>query len=254
MELIKFAPDIHVYKEFLTKEESEKTLAAILEYAERDPDFWKPISFYESYSAGYPEGNDPALANNGLPNNWFDQIYDRYKEAAANVAGVPVEKMSKISFHVQRWLPGAFAPLHSDNTSNDGTYGAFTRSRYAGFMYLNDDFDGGLLKFQADHGKNNFEIKPETGMFAIFHGGHKNLHEVSVIKNGIRYTLGSFFDDRDELDYDEELRNEWAKELADVRSLQKDQQKEWKEVRDKGLRLAPEGNTYNASEVEPLNE
>ena len=254
MELIKPEEDIHIYKEFLTKDESERTLAAILEYADRNPNFWMPISFYESYSAGYPEDNDPALENNGLPSDWFSQIYNRYKEAAAKVAGVPVEKMSKISFHVQRWLPGAFAPLHSDNTSNDGTYGAFTRSRYAGFMYLNDDFDGGLLKFQANHGKNNFEVKPEAGMFAIFHGGHKNLHEVSVIKNGTRYTLGSFFDDRDELDYDQELRDEWAKELADVRALQKDQQKEWQDVRDKGLRLAPEGNTYSAKEVEPSSE
>lgn len=250
MELTKPEEDIHIYREFLTKEECEKTLAALLEYAERDPDFWKPISFYESYSAGYPEDNDPVLAKHGLPNNWFSEIYNRYKQAAALVAGVPVEKMSKISFHVQRWLPGAFAPLHSDNTSNDGTYGAFTRSRYAGFMYLNDDFEGGLLKFQANHGKNNFELKPETGMFAIFHGGFKNLHEVSVVKHGTRYTIGSFFDDREESEYPEETREAWAKELAEVRAMQKDQQKEWLEIREDGKRLSPMGNQYEAEEVE----
>ena len=59
MELEKLAEDVHIYREFLTKEESEKTLAMILAYSERIPDFWKPISFYESYSAGYPEDNDP---------------------------------------------------------------------------------------------------------------------------------------------------------------------------------------------------
>ena len=250
MELTKIAEDIHIYRNFLTKEESEKTLNMLLAYAEQDPDFWKPISFYESYSAGYPEDNDPVLAKFDLPNNWMSTMLNKYKEAAAKVAGVDISKMSKISFHVQRWLPGAFAPLHSDNSSNEGVMGAFTRSRYAGFMYLNSDFDGGLLKFKVNHGEKEVEIKPEAGMFAIFHGGHKNMHEVSVIKHGIRYTIGSFWDDREESDYPQELRDAWAKELAEVRAMQKNQQEDWKGIRDSGYRLAPTGNTYKAEEVE----
>ena len=56
--------------------------------------------------------------------------------------------------------------------------------------YLNDNFEGGLLKFEADHGKNNFSIQPTVGSFYIFHGGHKNMHEVTLVKNGTRYTIG----------------------------------------------------------------
>jgi len=242
--------DIHIYKNFLTEDESKKTLDVILEYAERFPDYWKGISFYESYSAGYPEVGDPIFKKYSLPDDWFEILIDRFKEAASIVAGVDKDKMSRISFHVQRWLPGAYAPLHSDNSSNEGVMGAFTRSRYAGFMYLNDDFEGGLLKFQAEHGKNNIELKPEAGMFAIFHGGHKNMHEVSIVKHGTRYTLGSFWDDREESDYPQELRDEWAKELAEVRAMQKEQQKDWQEVRKKGKRLSPYGEEYKAEEVE----
>lgn len=250
MELTKISEDIHVYREFLTKEESEKTLKLILAYADRDPDFWKGISFYESYSAGYPEDNDPLLEEFGLPNNWMTTLLERYKQAAAEVAGVPVEKMSRISFHVQRWLPGAFAPWHSDCTTNEGKWGAFTRSRYAGFMYLNEDFDGGLLRFKVNYGEKEVELKPETGMFAIFHGSNKNLHEVSIIKHGTRYTLGSFWDDREEEDYPQETRDEWAKELAEVRAMQKDQQKDWQDIRKEGYRVDPQGNKYLAEEVE----
>ena len=49
--------------------------------------------------------------------------------------------------------------------------GAFTRSRYAGFLYLNDDFEGGELVFKGEDGNDGLTIKPKTGMFAIFHGG-----------------------------------------------------------------------------------
>lgn len=128
--------------------------------------------------------------------------------------------------------------------------GAFTRSRYAGFMYLNDNFEGGLLKMQVNHGEKQLNLKPETGMFAIFHGGHKNMHEVSIIKHGTRYTLGSFWDDREESDYPEDLREAWAKELAEVRAMQRGQNEEWAEIRKEGKRLSPTGIIYSAQEVE----
>lgn len=248
--LEKISEDVHIYKNFLTKEECEKTLNLLLEYSERFPDYWKGISFYESYSAGYPGDGDPIFAKYELPDNWFSILIDKFKESASLVAGVDKSKMSRISFHVQRWLPGAYAPLHSDNSNNEGVMGAFTRSRYAGFMYLNDNFDGGFLQMQVNHGEKQLNLKPETGMFAIFHGGHKNMHEVSIIKHGTRYTLGSFWDDREESDYPEDLRKAWAKELAEVRAMQKGQNEEWAEIRKEGKRLSPTGIIYNAQEVE----
>lgn len=250
MELERVTEDIHIYRNFLTKDECKRTIDMILEFGESEKDYWKGISFYESASARYPAENDPIIKKYGLPGDWFQILENRFKECAALVANQPVEKMSKISFHIQRWLPGAFASLHSDNTSSDGTYGAFTRSRYAGFMYLNDEFDGGLLRFEADHGKNIIEIKPEVGMFAIFHGGHKNMHEVTVVKHGTRYTIGSFWDDRSEEDYPQEVRDAWAKELADVRAQQKEQFIDWEKMKEDGLKMSPDGKVYRAEEVE----
>lgn len=234
-----------IVEDFITKEEASKTISLLNKLNEIRPSFWKPISFYESYSSGYPEDNDPILSEFGLPSNWFSDLYQRFKDVVAEIANVPEEKLSKISFHSQKWEPGAFAPLHSDNSSNEGVMGAFTRSRYAAFLYLNDDFEGGELSFP----EHNLEFIPKTGMLAAFHGGHKNMHEVKVVKKSNRYTIGSFFDDREESDYSQETRDAWAKELAEVRAMQADQAVEWSGIREEGKRLTPDGNRISEEEV-----
>jgi hypothetical protein len=249
MKLTKLTEDIFQYDNFITKEECDAVIKIFKKFEEADPGYWKGISFYESYSAMYPPDNDPILSEVGLSPTWFTDTQERFKKAAAEVAGQPVEKMSKISFHSQRWLPGAFAPKHSDNSDNEGKMGAFTRSRYAGFLYLNDDFEGGTLKFYFQDGKDPMEITPKSGSFLIFHGGHKNMHEVTVVKEKERYTLGSFWDDREESDYPQETRDQWAEELAGVRAYQKEEQKVWEEVREKGLVLTPTGEKIPVEEV-----
>jgi len=252
MELIKIAEDIHLYKNFIEDKELAKVTSLLKKLQKTDEDYWKSISFYESYSARYPYDGEPILEEFGLPATYFSDLRNRFKEAAAHVANQPFEKMSQISFHIQRWLPGSFAPKHSDNSDNEGNMGAFTRSRYAGFLYLNDDFEGGTLKFEAQHGELPLEIIPEAGSFLIFHGGHKNMHEVTVVKKSPRYTIGSFWDDREESDYPQEVRDAWAEELKKVRAIQAEEAVEWKEVREKGLRLTPDGKSIPASEVEDL--
>ena len=237
--------DLVIVENFITAEEAAKTIKLLNKLNEVRPDFWKPISFYESYSSGYPEDNDPILEEFGLPNNWFSDLYQRFRDIVAEIANVPEPKLSRISFHSQKWEPGAFAPMHSDNTSNEGTYGAFTRSRYAAFLYLNDDFEGGELSFP----EHDLTILPKTGMLAAFHGGHSNMHEVKVVKKSNRYTIGSFFDDREEEDYDQETRDAWAKELAEVRAMQAEQAVEWTEIREEGKRLTPSGERILEEEV-----
>jgi len=237
--------DFILIENFITKEEASKTIALLNKLNEVRPDFWKPISFYESYSSGYPEDNDPILAEFDLPNNWFSSLYKRFRDVVAEIAGVPEPKLSKISFHSQKWEPGAFAPLHSDNSSNEGVMGAFTRSRYAAFLYLNDDFEGGELSFP----QHDLEFLPKTGMLAAFHGGHKNMHEVKVVKKSNRYTIGSFFDDREESEYDQATRDAWAEELAAVRAMQAEQAVEWSGIREEGKRLTPQGEKISEKEL-----
>ena len=249
MKLTKITEDIFQYENFISDDECKKVINLFKRNEEMDPEYWRAISFYESYSAMYPPDGDPILKEFGLSPTWFSDLEQRFKEVAAEIANKPVESMSKISFHNQRWLPGAFATLHSDNSSSDGTLGAFTRSRYAIFLYLNGDFEGGLLKFEAQNGQKQVTMKPEPGLLGGFHGGHKNMHEVTMVKKGTRYTIGSFWDDREESDYPQEIRDDWARELTEVRALQKNEQEEWDEVKEKGLILTKDGTLINKEEV-----
>jgi hypothetical protein len=135
--------------------------------------------------------------------------------------------------------------MHSDNTDEKGNSGAFTRSRYAGFLYLNDDFEGGLLRFPSQ----DLEIQPKTGMLAVFDGGFNNMHEVSLVTSGVRYTIGSFWDDREESDYPQELRDEWAAEMKATRAKQEIERAEWQDLLKQGWKLDKEGNKYKPEET-----
>lgn len=238
-------PDIVTYENFLTDQECQAIIKVLAIKMEKEQLKWMPISFYESYSSGTPELNDPDTISFGLPGDFFQVLKQRVIDATAEMAGKKSSQMSQISWHSQRWAPGAFANMHSDNTSNDGVSGAFTRSRYATFLYLNDDFEDGILNF-----KHGLTIVPKTGTLITFAGGFDNMHEVTTVKKSIRYTLGSFWDDREESDYPQDVRDAWAEELAKVRAVQKEEAAEWEGYRSKGVRITPRGEQYPASEVE----
>jgi len=237
--------DIVVYDNFLTPEECAAIIKVLDIKMQKEELKWMTISFYESYSSGMPEVNDPDTIACGLPGDFFQVLRQRVIDATADMAGKNPEQMSQISWHSQRWAPGAFANMHSDNTDNEGNSGAFTRSRYATFIYLNDDFEDGVLNF-----KHGLTIIPKTGSMATFAGGFENTHEVTTVKKAIRYTLGSFWDDREESDYPQEVRDAWAAELAEVRAYQKTEAVEWEEIRNQGLRITATGEKYPAKEVE----
>lgn len=254
MKLSKLAEDIFLYENFITEEECQNAINLLDHMASLDKDFYKGISFYESYSSRYPDDGDPILKQFNLTPTWFPDLENKFKQTVSELSGVPFNKVSKIGFHIQKWEPGAFANLHSDNSDNEGNLGAFTRSRYASFLYLNDSFEGGNLRFKETQDRPEIIVTPKTGSFLVFHGGHKNLHEVTLVKKSSRYTIGGFWDDREELDYPEETRSAWAEELAKIRAMQKEENAEWKDVRDKGLRLNQYGQQYSAKEVEEIDE
>lgn len=224
----RYKNDIMVFENFLTKDECN----AILNYWNTSADngnfMWQPISFYESYASNLPE--DPRMLEFGLPSDFFKQLEIKMKEATEITRG---DKVKKVSYHAQKWIPGAFAGFHSDN-STDGKYNAFERSKWAAFVYLNDDFDGGELEFRDDP----IKIKPKAGMLAAFAGGAHNEHQVRVVDNGIRYTIGSFWDNY-EAEYSEEKKAQWEKDISEARKQQAEQQQEWAKLREKGERLKP---------------
>jgi hypothetical protein len=242
---IRVNEDLVLYENFLTKEESAKVIDALEKQMSSDKLSWTPISFYESYSSVLPQDNDPELEKIGLNPTIFSDIKNGIIEAVASVHDIPKEKVVQIGYHTQKWEPGAFAPLHSDNTDKDGNFGAFERSRYAAFLYLNDDFEGGLLKFPD----RDVEVLPKVGMLAAFNGSHSNMHEVTLITKGIRYTLGSFWDDREESDYPEELKAAWKKEMEETRAAQKIEKEKWQNLLKEGYKIDQQGNKYKVNDL-----
>ena len=66
----------------------------------------------------------------------------------------------------------------------------FHTKHYSEMLYLNDNFEGGDLYFPQH---NNFTLRPEPGLLAIFQGNDNNFHGVTTVTNGIRYNISFFF-------------------------------------------------------------
>lgn len=218
MEIKKLKEDFFIIENFL----DEKTCNSIISYLSYLVDNnilkWNEISFYGSQAMGYWP-SDSRLLNFDLPEDYFNQLKEKIKLMSEECLGI---ELNEISFHAQRWVEGAFADYHSDNSDAEGNPTAFERSKYAAFLYLNENFDGGHLKMK----NYPIEVKPKTGLIAIFAGGHGNEHLVTTIKNGNRYTVGSFWDDA-RCVYSDEKKQAWADELKQVRSEQEEMYKKW---------------------------
>ena len=237
--------DIVIYENFIDADTAAKLVKVLDKHAEVGLINWMPISFYESYSSVLPLDNDEEVVALGLSPTIFSDIENAMPEAIASVHDLDPKIISKIGYHTQKWEPGAYARIHSDNTDEHGNSGAFTRSRYAGFLYLNDNFEGGLLRFP----NQDIEIQPKIGMLAVFDGGFNNMHEVSLIETGVRYTIGSFWDDREESDYPQELRDAWAAEMKETRAKQEIERAEWQELLKDGYKIDRDGNMYKIEEI-----
>lgn len=236
--------DILVFEDFITEDECN-SIIKILNKQEASGELeWVPISFYESYSSITPQDNDE-LEKFGLRSNFFSELENKFIDCVASIHGLDKSSIFKIGFHSQKWEPGAYARPHSDNTNMDGSPSPFERSRYAAFLYLNDDFEGGILKFT----NQNIDIIPKKGMLACFAGGFDNIHEVTLIKSGTRYTIGSFWDDRAEEDYPEETRNRWIEEMKEIRKQQEVEKSEWKKIMEDGYRLSKDGEKYKIEDL-----
>ncbi len=89
-------------------------------------------------------------------------------------------------------LEGSEMKTHTDNyiTPNDPeSIRKNSKDDWSGLLYLNDDYEGGLLEFPQE----NFSIKPKPGTFIFFKGDHDLPHQVSKIEKGHRNVIISFF-------------------------------------------------------------
>jgi len=224
--LIKYKDDVFTLSNFIDKEEASKVIKYLEFLVESKMLKWNQISFYESYAMGFWQA-DPNLKSFGLPIDYFNNLKEKIKKTSEEILGI---ELSEVSYHAQKWTEGAFASFHSDNSDEKGNPTAFERSKFAVFLYLNEDFEGGYLNFK----NYDIHIEPKLGMLAVFDGGYGNEHEVTTVKSGTRYTIGSFWDKAD-AEYTQEQRDAWAAELKVVRADQEVMYKNWEKDREKGV-------------------
>jgi len=202
-----------------------ETAANMIRYFEDQADRWGPIAFFGSGGMGL-NPNDPKLPEFGLYGTFFDDLRNKFKEGVEAVFGREVKPNTS---HAQKWDVGGFAAPHSDNSDHDGNPNPFEINKYVGILYLNDDYEGGNLFFCYDHddlNKHDIEFKPNAYSWIVFPGGVENIHGVSEITKGTRYTMVSFWDFA-EAEYDEERQAWWEEETNKIREEQKKQQEQW---------------------------
>jgi len=196
----------------------EATADSMVKYFEHYAEMWGHIAFYGSSGMGIMP-DDPEIDQFNLPRDFFEQIKNAYQNAVAHVFGRPVRPNTS---HAQKWMVGGFAAPHSDNSDFEGVPNSFQINKYVGILYLNDDYEGGHLYF-TDH---DIDFKPQKLSFIVFPGGVENVHGVSEITEGTRYTMVSFWD-YEEAEYSEEQLEAFAEELKGVREEQAKQREEW---------------------------
>tara|TARA_R100000231_G_C5296105_1_gene156101 strand:+ start:313 stop:834 length:522 start_codon:yes stop_codon:yes gene_type:complete len=83
-----------------------------------------------------------------------------------------------------RWKVGESMDLHGDDEDGAGKDSV----KYSALTYLNDNYEGGELRFE--NGKL-YKLKENSVIF--FMSGVQNRHQVLEIKKGLRYTLPMWY-------------------------------------------------------------
>lgn len=183
-----YTENIIAYSNFLSKDECNKLINT---FENGLP--WLTVNGLTSiiclYSIyGCENETSPALENATVDWEFMSETLDRMQTVVEESFG---KELSPSSLHLGRWDVGASMDYHSDNTDLEGNPSGFVFYKYASLIYLNDDYDGGRLEFR-DHG---FSLKPSAGTLVMFPGGIENVHRVTEVTEGKRYTLGSWWID-----------------------------------------------------------
>lgn len=112
-------------------------------------------------------------------------IVDRCMEEISKSYGIEKEKMvvKQETLSVVKWTEGSYLEMHVDDL------GYVTDNHLPVHIYLNDDYEGGEIKFET----HNISLKPNVGEFIVFPGNVHYPHEVTKVLSGVRYTLPIWF-------------------------------------------------------------
>ncbi len=192
---IEHTKDIFEYESFLSEEECNYLIDGW-----NAQDDWDLTCFYNAYViSGKKDIKDEFKIK-------IHQMYDRFHKIAEESFGIQLKPLSQ-SAH--KWTVGAYAADHADNADLDGTPNGWAANKLVTILYLNDNYEGGYLTFR-DH---DIAIKPKTGTLIVFDVGINNVHAVTEVTDGVRYTMLNSFDYIDS-QYDVDLEQEKLKEEA----------------------------------------
>lgn len=129
-----------------------------------------------------------------ITENWSDKVIRLDKEEKVNIVNMKLkQKLRKILYSLnenlesnfqilQRMQPGVELQAHFDNYTDKSI-------KYAGILYVNDNYNGGELFFT----NKNFKIKPKSGTIVFFPGTEEYHHGVKMVLDGpTRYCIPGF--------------------------------------------------------------
>jgi hypothetical protein len=206
--------DIVEFPGHISQEDCQK----LIKYYDAGDSLWQQTCFFNARVMD-PYGPQNHL-DVSLPHpNFFNDLKSSLEQIAEEVTGRPVRNLT-LSAH--KWLPGAFAADHADNAELDGTPNAWQDNKLVTILYLNDNYEGGNLAFR-DH---DISISPKAGTAIVFDVGIDNVHSVTEVTSGERYTMLLSWDYAD-IEYPEGFLEELARLKVAEQPKQDDQKKEW---------------------------
>jgi hypothetical protein len=152
---------------------------------------------------------NPMVAD--LLNKYETKTYNVVKSFFTDNYGIPINRMPVNATHFVKWIPGMDSKLHCDCEKQDGTPALaanFYQYNVSILMYPNDNYSGGEITF-PDY---DLSIKPEAGSFIMFPGNHSYKHTVERVKDGVRYTMPSWYSFDIKSDDNDVKRKNWTYE------------------------------------------
>lgn len=214
MKRIVHKPDVVETLNFFSKSESKD----LIDYFEKHADQWEMTCFY---NARVMSPDTPAKLST---HEYIDEEFMKTLRLKLQVHAEDVfsRDLRNLSLSAHKWLTGAFAGFHADNAEMDGTPNAWRENKLVTIVYLNDDYEGGNLVFR-DH---PIDIAPKTGSMIVFDVGHENIHGVTEVTAGTRWTMLASFDYADS-EYPDSYWAERDKELREAEDDHDSQHEEW---------------------------
>lgn len=242
-------PRVVVYKNLIP---NCKKYVDLLKFSESQSDFF----LFKKWEDWYGFGD---FMNIEMPDNYYElkdnPEYLIYKDSEYAQDQIDfIQTMSKVFYEttndyidqykieLPNWVPGGLSICKYNETNPNNTYAMHYHTDYRGpdadspgnkfaitcTIYLNDDYDGGGLKFLKEDTGDIIDYKPEAGDVVVFPSGDPvtgtshYFHGVDRISNGNKYFIRCFwmynYEGSEEWHNNEKKygKDEWAKIYGDI--------------------------------------